>query len=288
MMSDKAINIVSLNIRGLGNVNKCKEVFNYLKQKRIDIACIQETHFNANELKILQQQWGGGQIIHSSGTTNSAGIAILIAPNSDMTVTLYYNDTDGRIIICEVQAGKRNFMLANLYGPNSDEPNFFSETLKKLLGSDCAKYVIAGDLNIALNPAMYRKDSRNYTPNAGRILNELLADNDIVDTWRIFNPQKCTYSWTRRKSMYSQDIIGSRIDYILTSQSLTNSIEEIEYKCGYKTDHSMVHLKFTIGEPKRGPGYWKFNKQLLHDHKFVNKANKIIADAPHKYRLSTP
>ena len=44
-MSD--INILSVNCQGLGNKNKCLDIFSYLKQKNYNIYCLQDTHFTA-------------------------------------------------------------------------------------------------------------------------------------------------------------------------------------------------------------------------------------------------
>ena len=43
-MQRMAIKVLSANCQGLGSIEKRLDVFNYLKEKKCDIICLQETH----------------------------------------------------------------------------------------------------------------------------------------------------------------------------------------------------------------------------------------------------
>ena len=283
-MSDKSIKIIGLNVRGLGNERKRKEVFNYIRQWKADIACLQETHFTQAELKLVKMQWRGN-IYSNSGSSQTAGVAILINPDVDISVSPYYSDEQGRIQMVEIQKENLMCMLTNLYGPNMDMPELYHLVLDKIRNCDSVEHIVVGDLNVVLNPKLDNKNGNNNAPKARQTLQKLLDELEVIDYWRVLNPDKRIYSWTCKKALRNE-ILGSRIDYILTSHSLVNKIQSISYGYGYKTDHSIVQLQVCYTNNPRGPGYWKFNKLLLHDKQFVNKANKIIEQALTKYALA--
>ena len=49
----KKIKVLSWNVRGLGDVNKCNVVKNVIRRSRCDIVCIQETKWNKTEFVYL-------------------------------------------------------------------------------------------------------------------------------------------------------------------------------------------------------------------------------------------
>ena len=62
-----------------------------------------------------------------SGTsTNSKGVAILIVPNFEYKIVEFVPDKEGRFIILTIEIdSKLTLTLVNLYGPNSDDPEWF-------------------------------------------------------------------------------------------------------------------------------------------------------------------
>ena len=49
--------ISSLNCQGLGNLQKQRDVFHYLKQKGHSIYCLQDTHFDKKIEKYVTSEW---------------------------------------------------------------------------------------------------------------------------------------------------------------------------------------------------------------------------------------
>jgi len=56
-MMDK-ITVASVNCRGLGNVQKRRDVFHYLRQKRYSINFLQDTHLDPKLDKYITAEWG--------------------------------------------------------------------------------------------------------------------------------------------------------------------------------------------------------------------------------------
>ena len=67
-------------------------------------------------------------------------------------------------------------------------------------------------------------------------------------------------------------IIRGRLDIIFVSNSLKDYVTETGIIPPYKTccDHGIPYLRIVgFGIPSRGPGIWKFNKQLSTDSGFM-------------------
>ena len=104
------------------------------------------------------------------------------------------------------------------------------------------------------------------------LLQDFLAENDLCDAWRICNPNKKEFTWSRLHPTYT----ASRLDYILMPSAHVTRIKECSIQEGCKTDHRRVHLSMTINEVKRGPGIWKINNKILTEESFKNQLCKEI------------
>ena len=119
-----SLKIVSMNCRGLGNQQKRKDTFNFLRNKGASIFCLQDTHFTANDYNYIRTQWGY-DIFHSPGSSDSRGVAVLF--NNDFEYKLINEKTDalGNYISLELEIdNKFTILLINIYGPNLDSPQF--------------------------------------------------------------------------------------------------------------------------------------------------------------------
>ena len=284
ILMDK-IKIASLNVRGLRDNKKRKELFNYLRKLDNDIICIQECHTTSQEEDLIQAQWGG-KIIYNHGSNNSRGVMLLRKPNKAIQMEEVYSDQDGRILIAKVKYEGLKFNIANIYGPNTDSPEFYTDMANKI-SENGEETIIIGDFNVVLDPQLDSLNNRQNAPKSAKILELFLEDTDYLDIWRAKNPDSKIYSWMRKKTNLTERQ-GSRIDYALVSQGLANLTVKIEYSYGFKTDHSLVALEILNDQNKKGPGYWKFNNQLLYDKEFVSQTNAIIEAARERYKASTP
>ena len=117
------LNIASLNVRGINNSGKRRQVFHYFNIKKYDIIFLQETHSFFKMEQMWRSEWGHN-IIYSHGTSNARGVAILIKNNCSHTIHRATSDSIGRFIILDITLGDLRFTIANIYGPNEDKPNF--------------------------------------------------------------------------------------------------------------------------------------------------------------------
>ena len=76
----------------------------------------------------------------------------------------------------------------------------------------------------------------------------------------------------RRKTTNQQ----AKLDYPFISETLFTSVEEAKNLPGYKTDHSLILLKFDFRKVKKGKSFWKLNISLLKDEKYVTEVIYLI------------
>ena len=81
-------------MHGLGNKIKWRSVYQYLKDKNLDIIFLQETHATKKTVKIWQNEWGKNWLL-SYGNSTCKGTAILINPKCGYDITRIKNDIDG-------------------------------------------------------------------------------------------------------------------------------------------------------------------------------------------------
>ena len=96
-----AVNIISLNTRGLRETTKRRAVFNFYRT-RCDILCLQETHSTQDVEKLWASEWGGVALF-SHGTSNSRGVALLIKKNYHINVIDTRICNSGRKIQCKLE-----------------------------------------------------------------------------------------------------------------------------------------------------------------------------------------
>ena len=93
--------IGSINTRGLGDRFKRREIFNWLKYKKMSVYFIQEAHCMQDNTHDWRAEWGY-QALFSCCSSNKAGVAILFNNNFSFQLLKAYTDPKGRFIICDL------------------------------------------------------------------------------------------------------------------------------------------------------------------------------------------
>ena len=130
------LKIESSNVRGLGDNQKRREIFNWLKAKDL-----QEVHCTENTTTIWAAEWGY-ETLFSCCTSAKGGVAILFKNNFDFQIQKVYTDTSDRFIICDDKIEERCITLATLYAPNDDEPTFYQNVFDHVLDFHCEDLTI--------------------------------------------------------------------------------------------------------------------------------------------------
>ena len=184
------LTVASLNVRGLRDNKTRKQTFNWLKKHRWNIVCLQEVHTeNQEDEKLWQLQWGG-PIYFSHGTSMKCGVAILINPNVNLEVTNVISDFEGRMIAIEIKHEVQSMFVFNIYAPNLDDPSFFKEVGNKIVETQNCEILLCGDFNLVMDPEIDRSEKTRYKNKAYKIVEQIIEDNDLIDIWRVRNPDK--------------------------------------------------------------------------------------------------
>jgi len=275
------ISIASMNCRGLGDKQKKRDVFHYLRQKQHSIYFIQDTHFDPKLDKYIMAEWGFTSYF-SSYNTNSRGVAILFNNNFEFKVKGVHTDVNGNYLMVHINTMKLDILLINLYGPNRDDPNFYATLNNKIDQLKVQNVIIAGDWNLVLDPV---KDYDNYkqtdhNKKAREKVDELIEDYCLVDIWRELNPEMRRFTWRRTNPLQQ-----SRLDFFLISENICNNTVDVEIQPGYRTDHSLITLDMNFGDNCKKKSFWKFNSSLLKDLKYVTEINDLIEKIIEQYAI---
>lgn len=279
------LKIVTCNVNGWGDEAKRRKMFRYFHEKEFDVMCIQESHSSHNTEKRWKMEWGG-RMIFVHGTSATKGVCIMFKRKLKVKVHFIDKDDKGRVLILDVTINDERYTIANVYGPNEDNPAFYRELFVKIERLENVQKILLGDFNMALN-LEYDIDQQSPIPlnnrkhkKAAELLLSFLQEHSLIDVWRLANPNKFRFTWRsgQRKS---------RIDYIFVSSFLTQLIEKTDVMPRYLSDHSMPLIVLAQHTQQRGRGYWKFNNALLGDKKFVDRMNEVILEELDNYEFDS-
>ena len=129
---------------------------------------------------------------------------------------------------------------------------------------DVAQYLlqaISNSCHLAVSTACLR--TTNYRNRIFITMDAL----DLEDIYRKRHPKLNKYSYTSKALN-----VESRIDYFLVSRNLSKFVKKVDIKPSIAPDHNALSLTLSWSKVEsRGPGFWKFNNELLMDETFVEK-----------------
>ena len=281
-MTDKKnlIKISSTNCRGLGDYAKRKDVFNFLRNKKYGIYCLQDTHFTKNIEPYIKAEWGG-EIVFNSYTSNSRGVCILFNNNIEYKIHRSKTDQEGNLLILDIEVESQRLSPVNIYGPNDDTPEFYQNMYDVIEEFANENIIICGDFNLVQNQDL---DTHNYVninnPRAKSKLQDINDELSLVDPYREKYNELKRFTWRK-----TNPIKQARLDFFLITETLMHSLNDVEILPSYRSDHSSVVLSLEINDFIKGRGLWKFNVSLLKDKMYVNTVKKCINDTKEQYML---
>ena len=274
------INILSLNVRGMRDLQKRRKIFKYCRNKNADIILLQETHGCNKSNTLWLSSWGSTGIF-ANGLTNSRGVATLFCKK--MKIDEIIRDVNGRYLILTVDMNEEKICICNIYAPNTDSPEFFRDVLQKIRDMQCAHNIIGGDFNVVLDNKLDRSSNLKLNMNASETILDAINTGEWVDIWREENGDKKSFTWHRQKPFS-----WSRIDYYLVSKGLRNMISETKIEPCCISDHCAVVMSLEVEPLKRGPGMWKLNVNTLNDEKVCEVVANHINHITKTYKEMSP
>ena len=148
--------IFSLNVMGLRDGAKKREIFNWLREKKASICMLQEVHCIDETNHLWRAKWGY-ETVFTSYESNKAGVCFLFNNNFNFEFQRVYTDPARRFIICDIKVNEKFLTLANMYAPNEDNPSFFQSFLDHFVDFKCEDIIISGDFNLVLDQNSSKK-----------------------------------------------------------------------------------------------------------------------------------
>ena len=246
--------LISWNVNGL---RAClgKGFMDFFRSIDADVFCLQETKLQPDQISLdlpgYQQFWNSAVKKGYSGTA----VFTRVPPLSvSYGIGSSAHDDEGRAITVEFE----DFYLVTCYTPNAQRGlarldfrmEWEDELRAYLKGLEEKKPVIlCGDLNVAHREI----DLKNPGPNRGnagfsdeeRAKMTQLLDAGFVDTFRYFYPETTgAYTWWSYMYHARENNAGWRIDYFITSQSLTPRLVDSKIHADVMgSDHCPVELE---------------------------------------------
>lgn len=306
------INIASLNVNGyaapassMTGIEKWSTIYQTMRENKIAILAIQETHLDDNLIDSLGNCFGKRlEIINSQPPTNpraSAGVAFVINKNLIAPRDLTKSELiEGRVLAIKFKWHEDDeIVLINVYAPNNrtSHPEFWEQLDTKRRSKGLRKPdMMLGDFNLT-EDIIDRAPAHLDDTKAIEALRNLRQCLGIKDTWRHAFPNE--RSFTYRANINGQHIM-SRLDRIYTSEQVGKMAFDWKIKqTSVPTDHWMVSTKYAPAKaPFIGKGRWMMqtselkNKDLM--DKITNRGKQLNADVENlrenqiQRRIETP
>ena len=273
------IKVLSANCQGLQSYEKRIDVLTYLKETNASIVCLPDTHLTEKDLTSIKSVWPECYI--NGYKSNSRGVLILLNNNFEHEVKEINKDIEGNLLQLVIHCNSFTVNIINIYAPNHDNPQFFNQVMQYCQNDNADYNVLCGDLNLVLDPNI---DSQNYlhinNPKSRSEMLKIIDDDNLVDIYRYFNPDKKRFTWRRRNPVKQ-----ARLDYFLVSNSMVDIIDSCKINSSYRSDHSIIEMNITLSKFKCGKGIWKFNNSLLKNKEYLDLVHTLIQDEKYKYAL---
>ena len=236
------INFISNNVKGFQSTNKRLKLIKYFKDKIVSngFLFVQETHSTVND-EIKWKDDFKGEVFYSHGKSNSCGVLICFIGSKRLFIRNKLSDNDGRILILDVDIDDENFILINLYNPNTEAEQLktlskLTEMLTKSHLSQNNNIICAGDFNLLFN---IKLESYGGNPvfkkrSVGKIF-ELKETYNLTDIWRIRNPKAKQYTFRQK---HVSGFLQRRLDYFFISNNIQEFILDTNIIPAISSDHS--------------------------------------------------
>ena len=252
--------LVSWNVNGIRAAMK-KDFAAALAAMQVDVMCLQETKAQDDQvLEALKEIQGYHIYTNSAVKKGYSGTTILSktrALSKRLDLGIEEHDQEGRIIVLEYD----KFFLLTVYTPNSGSElkrleyrqRWDADFLRYMQKLEQEKPVVAcGDFNVAHQAIDLARPKPNYNKSAGYTQKEIDGMDNIVqakfiDSFRQIHPEKVKYSWWSYRAGARAKNVGWRIDYFVTSASLSRQIHGADILNDVMgSDHCPVLLELDI------------------------------------------
>lgn len=144
--------------------------------------------------------------------------------------------------------------------------HFFKHVFAQIPDILQTNLLIAGDLNLVLDPYLERSSSHKAPPsNSSIFMKQYCNNSNLFDIWRIFNPRDRAYSF--HSNVHN---VYTRIDYYLADAKLVPLANKVVYNDIVISDHAPLSFSLNLANLPHCDRIWKLDPQLLKEPQFCN------------------
>ena len=111
-----ALNLPTLNMRGLRDPGKYTRLLGELKTLRVDAATVQETLFSCGaDCRVLESDFN---VFSAYGSRTSIGVSLPVGRSLHADVDDVFAGDGGRLVVADVSVKSFKFRLVAVYAPN--------------------------------------------------------------------------------------------------------------------------------------------------------------------------
>jgi exonuclease III len=276
------LSCITINVRGLNDISKRKSLFYWLQDKKVDIILLQETYVTKDTLSMFDRDWNGIAIHDVSDSSHSRGVCILLKEGVYVDVKSIYILNNGRAVLANIEIKDQLLTIVSIYCPNDTKQRKEFLSHMQCWIAEKADYedflIVGGDFNCcatSIDKSTILSENTTYFSDFKSFIN-------ATDTWRHHNPEIVQYTYCG----HGFPQYGSRIDYILASNILSNSIKHSAIIHAPVPDHNAVVTVFHLDKENRGEGYWKLNVSVLDEEAYQASIRHLISDTVEEYEGS--
>ena len=257
-----------------------------------DLHLLIDSHLDCNKISTLRKrhrQLLSRYTIHGTPTKTRGVLAFLKRNNGCSISEVTTNNNQDTLLFKLTLPDTSTVDIMAVYAPSKDRPEFWENTQTLLNNAPSTHKILIGDFNVTLN---HSTDSTGYDTDphkkSRKILQSYLDNEELIDSYRHFNPDKKEYSF-RTKNCHKR----ARLDYGLVSPSLIQHITSTSFTAHNfgVTDHSSYTIKLDLTKSETGRGTFRCTPNLQHNTNYQalikNCIKKSIFQSIKKTETST-
>jgi len=192
--------------------------------------------------------------LHYNSSKNSRGVGILIATDCHWTATREFRDEDENILGIMLQLDNKVLHVFSIYGPNNDNPSFYTTLSNFLHVINDPFIIIGGDWNATISTARNNGNLDIYNmaspPSIFRsqLIGELSATHKLSDPYRSIYPHTRDFTFVPSTGATNR----SRLDFFLISDSLLMPLQNCTINANKHIDlfdHKSVSITLYGSKP---------------------------------------
>ena len=272
------INVNSFNVSTMGQKNsKSYYKVDGITKSKHDILFICDCRLGSKEPEINRMMGlnrNASYKFYANSRKDSRGVAIAIKRSIVHEILETFSAQDENVILCKVKIKGQLLTLGAVYGPNGNDPDFFSDIRTRVLAWNLP-FILGGDFNTILDKDVTGNNldregggggARIPNPQNCDVINAWIRSGTVMEPFRALYPEQREISYIpfRLNRLRQTTDSRSRLDFFLIDPTLIGSVKRVKYedRLGYEFDHKMCTI--SLGKNKASVNSSIFNSTLSH------------------------